>query len=132
MLLFLYVNPVGIQPTAICLGIGIDGNETELGTYPLALLHGIGAAAVLELLAVLAPGKADLRTATVGNACLGIGDLETQIDVFVDAWLVVYLILGSGLQRGNQLFLLSLATIGILAGEHEQLELLPYPLYDPS
>ena len=53
----------------------------------------------------------------MGNTCLGIGDLEAQVDIFVNAGLIVYLILGSGLQRGNQLFLLSLATIGILAGE---------------
>ena len=126
--IFCDANPVGIQPSAVGLRIGIDGDETELGTYPLALFHGVGTTAVFELLAVLAPSEADLWIAAMGNACLGIGDLEAQVDVLMNAGLVVYLILSSGLQRGNQLFFLGLATIGILAGEHQQLELLPYPL----
>ena len=31
----------------------------------------------------------------MGNTCLGIGDLEAQVDIFVNAGLIVYLILGA-------------------------------------
>ena len=53
-------NPVGLYPAAITFRIGLDGHEAELGTNPLALLHLELVAAVLELLAVLTPGKMEL------------------------------------------------------------------------
>ena len=57
---------------------------------------------------------------------LGITDFHLKVDVFVDAWLVVNFVLGSGFQRGDKLLLLGLAAIGVLTGKNHQLELLAF------
>ncbi len=122
-LLLLYTNPVSVYPSAIGLGISVDGDEAELGTNPLALLHLVLTATRRELLAVPAPGEADKGLAAVSRTGLGIADAQPQVDVLVDAGLLVYFVLGGRLQCGYQLFLLGLAAVGILTGQNYQFEL---------
>ena len=87
--LFCDPDPVGIYPATITLGIGLYGYETELGSNPLAFLHLELIAAGRELLTVLTPGKGQF----------GILHLQAQVDVLVDARLVVDLVDSCRLQR---------------------------------
>ena len=107
--------PVGIEPAAVGLGVGLDTYETELRTNPFALTHGELAAAIGPFLAVQAVGETDHGFAAMSHAGLGVGNGEAEVDVFMDAGLVVNLILGGRLQRGNELLVLGLAAVGILA-----------------
>ena len=123
-----YSHPVGLYPAAVRLGVGLYGHEAELGTYPLALAHGEGFAAGRELLAVLAVGKPHDGLAAVGLSGLGIADGQSQVDVLMDGRLIVGVVLGSGLQRGDELFGLRLALVGVVAGDLQQLELVTHTL----
>ena len=122
LLAFLDVYPVGIEPAAVGLGVGLDTYETELRTNPFALTHGELAAAIGPFLAVQAVGETDHGFAAMSHTGLGVGDGEAEVDVFMDAGLVVNLILGGRLQRGNELLVLGLAAVGILAGKQQELE----------
>ena len=92
------------------VGIRFYGDKAELGTNPLALAHGEGITSLGEAFAISGIGKAHgcsmLRTA-IGIAAAEIADRKAQVDILVDAWLVVDLVLGSGFQRGNQLLQVS-------------------------
>ena len=99
-LLFGNSDPVGINPTAIAFGISLYGHVAELGTNPLAFLHLELIATVLILLAVGAPGELYLR----------ILDRKAQVDILMNAWLVVNLVNCRGLQRSNDLLRLRLAS----------------------
>ena len=90
-------NPVGIHPTAIGLGVGLGRDETKLGAYPFALTHLEELAAVLELLAVMTIGKLHHRLAAMRGSSFYVADAQTQVDIFVDAWFIVSLILCCGL-----------------------------------
>ena len=101
-----------------CIGLG--SNVAELGANPLALLHRELVAALLELLTVEAVGKVEL----------GVANRQAQVDVFVDARLIVSLIDGCGLQAGNDIFRLGLALVGGFTGHLYELELLSHAADD--
>ena len=113
------MNPIGVEPATIGLRVGIDSDETELRTNPFALTHLESSIAVGETLAIEAVGEADNGLAAMSNAGLGIGDSETQVDVFVNAGLIVGFVLGTGFQRGNELLVLGFALVGIMAGKQQ-------------
>ena len=51
----------------------------------------------------------------MGLSGLGIADGQSQVDVLMDGRLIVGVVLGSGLQRGDELFGLRLALVGVVA-----------------
>ena len=128
LLSFLWCDayPVGIQPPTVGLRIGLCSYKSKLRTYPLALAHSEFFTAVSPFLVVQAIGKVHNGLAAVRLSGLGIGNGKAQVDVLVDARLVVCLVLCRGLQGGYDVLRLGLPLVGVLAGHLNQLELLAY------
>ena len=108
--------PVGIEPAAVGLGVGLDTDKAELSTNPFALAHLEAAAAIGPFLVVQTIGKTNDGFAAMSHTSFHIRHRQSQVDVLVDAGLVVTLILSSGFERGNELLFLWFAAVGILAG----------------
>ena len=65
------------------------------------------------------------------SGCI-VAHCEAQIDILVNTWLIVYLVLGCGFQCSDQFLRLGIALVSILAGELEQLERLTHALHYQS